>query len=101
MELKVDYDGSTARVTIVGDIDDDGANKLKAKLIVLAGQNLTEVIFDFAKVRFIGSTGIGKMLLFYKNLAAKGGRLSVINMNEDLHAMFSVIKLDKVFNISV
>jgi len=100
MELKVDYDGSTARVIIVGDIDDDGANKLKAKLVELAGQNLTEVIFDFAKVRFIGSTGIGKMLLFYKNLAAKGGRLSVVNMNEDLHTMFSVIKLDKVFNIS-
>ncbi len=100
MELNVSVDKDIAQVTIVGDIDDDGANKLKAKLLELQSKGIREAVFDFAAVRFIGSTGIGKLLLFYKALASKGGKIRIINMNSDLYTMFSVIKLDKVFNIS-
>lgn len=100
MELSVVLDNDVARVSIVGDIDDDGANKLKEKLVELQGKQITEAVFDFKEVRFIGSTGIGKLLLFYKSLASKGGRVKIINMNNDLYTMFSVIKLDKVFSIS-
>ncbi|MBW1711638.1 MAG: STAS domain-containing protein [Deltaproteobacteria bacterium] len=100
MELSVFFDGDTARLTIVGDIDDEGANKLKSKLTELQDKELSEIVFDFAGVRFIGSTGIGKLLLFYKAMSAKGGRVKIINMSNDLYTMFSVIKLDKVFSIS-
>lgn len=100
MELNVSFEENVAVLTVVGDIDDDGANKLKNKLMELQSKDLEEVVFDFAGVRFIGSTGIGKLLLFYKAMSAKGGRVKIINMNNDLYTMFTVIKLDKVFSIS-
>lgn len=100
MDLNVSVDNDIARITIIGDIDDEGASKLKTKLLELQDIDLSEAIFDFANVRFIGSTGIGKLLLFYKSMAAKGGRIRIINMNNDLLTMFGVIKLDKVFDIN-
>jgi len=100
MDLSVSLTEDTARLAIVGDIDDAGANKLKSKLMELQAKDLKEVVFDFSGVRFIGSTGIGKLLLFYKAMSAKGGKIKIVKMNNDLYTMFSVIKLDKVFNIS-
>ncbi len=100
MELNVSVDNNHALIAIVGDIDDEGATKLKEKLLELQSQPLKEAVFDFAGVKFIGSTGIGKLLLFYKAVASKGGRIKIINMNDDLLTMFSVIKLDKIFDLS-
>ena len=54
---------------------------------------------DFDEVNFIGSSGIGKLLLFYKKFTAKGGKVSIINLNKEISALFKAIKLDKLFNI--
>ena len=62
MEIKVEYNQPNARISIQGDIDDDGAAILKNKLMELQGRSLKEVIIDFSGVSYIGSTGIGKML---------------------------------------
>lgn len=100
MELTVSVDNDQARITIIGDIDDQGAAALKDKLVELQDKPIKIAVFDFAGVRFIGSTGIGKLLLFYKALASKAGKVKIINMSDDLHTMFSVIKLDKIFDLS-
>jgi len=100
MELKITLEESEAFIAVGGDIDEEGANQLKARLMELLPKNPKEVTFDFAGVSFIGSTGIGKLLLFYKALSSKGGRIKIINMSQDLLTLFNVIKLDKVFEVS-
>jgi hypothetical protein len=37
--------------------------------------------------------------LFYKNFTAKGGRISIVNLNKEITMLFKAIKLDKLFNI--
>lgn len=101
MELNVKYEQPNARITIQGDIDDDGAAILKSKLIELQGKVLKEVVIDFSGVSYIGSTGIGKLLLFYKAISQTGGTISIVNMSEDLYKMFKIVKLDKVFELNM
>ncbi len=101
MELNVKYEQPKARITIQGDIDDDGAAVLKNKLMELQGKVLNEVVIDFSGVNYIGSTGIGKLLLFYKSISQAGGVIKIINMSEDLYKMFKIVKLDKVFELSM
>ena len=55
---------------------------------------------DFAAATFTGSAGIGKLLLFYKNVASHGGQVTINNMSKDIYTMFKVVKLDKIFNMS-
>jgi hypothetical protein len=45
-------------------------------------------------------TALILMLLFYKNLAAHGGSITITNMSKDIFTMFKVVKLDKIFNIA-
>jgi anti-anti-sigma factor len=100
MELTVTPKGEQAHIEVVGSIDERGAEELKRRFLELDVSSLKEVVFDFGGVTFIGSAGIGKLLLFYKNVAAQGGRIRIENMSKDIYTMFKVVKLDKIFNIS-
>ncbi len=99
MNLKVENNGDNATVFITGNIDIPGAEDLKKTLGELTENALNSVVIDFTDVTFIGSSGIGKLLLFYKNFTAKGGSLSIVNLSDEIIALFKAIKLDKLFNI--
>jgi anti-anti-sigma factor len=73
---------------------------LKSQFNKLDLPSLGEVVFDFGKVSYIGSAGIGKFLLFYKKLALNGLNLKIINVSEDVYELLCLLKLDNVFNIS-
>ena len=100
MELTITPQQEKVAVEIVGSIDERGAEELKRRFLELDTSSVKEVAFDFSGVTFIGSAGIGKLLLFYKNLAAHGGSITIMNMNKDIFTMFKVVKLDKIFNIA-
>jgi anti-sigma B factor antagonist len=100
MEMSITPRGEQIDIQLVGSIDERGAEDLKRRFLELDVSSVKEVIFDFSGVTFIGSAGIGKLLLFYKNLATQGGKITIGNMNKDIFNMFKVVKLDKIFNIS-
>ena len=97
MKLK----GDTALISLTGSIDERGAEEIKRRFLELELSSLKEVILDFSGVSFIGSAGIGKLLLLYKNLTAHGGMIIIKNMSKDIHTMFKVVKLDKIFTLEV
>jgi anti-sigma B factor antagonist len=72
---------------------------LKKSFNQIAENNPKEVCIDFDEVNFIGSSGIGKLLLFYKKFTSKGGKVQILNLNKEIKALFKAIKLDKLFNI--
>lgn len=100
MEVIVTRDGNQARFEIKGDIDEPGAEALKKRFRELKISLLREVTFDFKEVSHIGSAGIGKLLLFYKDLALNGGKMRIENISETVYELFKVLKLDTIFSIS-
>lgn len=99
MNIKVAQEGDKTIVHLSGSIDIPGAESLKKTLNQIAEDNPAEVIIDFNEVNFIGSSGIGKLLLFYKKFTSKGGKVLIANLNKETAALFKAIKLDKLFNI--
>ncbi len=100
MEVIITRDGNQARLEIKGDIDEPGAEDLKKRFRELKISLLREVTFDFKEVSHIGSAGIGKLLLFYKDLALNGGKMGIENVSETVYELFKVLKLDTIFSIS-
>lgn len=99
MHVKITVDGKKTHMGVSGSIDIPGAERLKKSLTQVLDSDAEEVTIDFEEVNFIGSSGIGKLLLFYKNFTSKGGRISIINLNKEITMLFKAIKLDKLFNI--
>lgn len=100
MELKIVAQQDRVRIEIAGNIDERGAEELKRRFLDMDLSSLREVTLDFGGVTFIGSSGIGKLLLLYKNLSPHGGTVRIDNMSKDIYTMFKVVKLDKIFRIA-
>jgi anti-sigma B factor antagonist len=99
MDFRITSEVNSARLTVTGEIDERGAEEFKGRLQGLLGSHMKEVVIDFDGVTYIGSSGIGKLLLFYKNLAVHGGQVQVVNVQPDIHQLFRELKLDSIFTI--
>jgi len=99
VQISVTTENKKAEVTLNGSIDEQGAEQLKETFASLPVGSLTEVRVDFSGVDFIGSSGIGKLLLFYKNLAVQGGRLEAVGLSRQVYELFRELKLDTIFTV--
>ena len=81
-------------------IDEHGAEALKSRFRDLTVASLKEVVLDFKNVSHIGSAGIGKLLLFYKDLAVNDGILRVVNVSSSINELFRMLKLNTVFSVT-
>jgi len=99
MNIKVATEGSKTTVYLSGSVDIPGAESLKKVFNQIVEEPPQEVCIDFSEVNFIGSSGIGKLLLFYKKFTSNGGRVTIVNLNKEITALFKAIKLDKLFNL--
>lgn len=58
-----------------------------------------KVIFDFNRVLFMDSAGIGLVIGRYKNVASFGGKLEMINVGEKLRKIFEMSGILKIVPI--
>lgn len=98
MDIKVHQSGDAGRLEVIGDIDEKGAEIFKARLQEL--KQLKNVEIDFSHVGYIGSSGIGKLLLFYKNVTLQGGKVTISHLGTDLYNLFRELKLDTIFTMT-
>lgn len=99
MKCRTVQDGKVAHFFVEGDVDELGAQEIKARF---EGLNLTEIetmLFDFAQVTRIGSAGLGKLLLFYKKLAAVNATMTIENANAEIRGLLIELNLDTLFAI--
>ena len=83
-----------------GNIDLSNSHLMKEKFLELLGQGYTNIILDFTQVKMIDSSGLGKILLFQKELREKKGSLKIGNItSEYVDKMFRMIHLDQVVDI--
>jgi anti-anti-sigma factor len=100
VELTIQQDGDSVRFEIEGIIDELGAESLKDRFKELKIETVKELVLDFANVGYIGSAGVGKLLMFYKELSANGGKLRIENASGIVEELLTITRMDTVFNVS-
>ena len=85
------------RIVLEGEIDECGAEEVKTVFREVALTAPQTVAVDFAAVTHIGSAGIGRLLVFYKDLAIHGARLSLVRVPPPLFHLFREMRLDTIF----
>ena len=88
------------RLLLAGSINEQGAEVLKSHLDSITPDNTRTVELDCNQVDHFGSSGIGKLLVFYKRFTGGGGEMSVINLPSPIHDMFLELKLDTLFSVN-
>lgn len=100
MKISIANEAGKVIITVDGDINEKGSEELKNTFTQLQTAPTPYVVLNLSGVSQIGSSGIGKILLFYKNLAIKNSQLEVIGLSPLLFELFHELKLDSLFSIA-
>ncbi len=100
MEINDKLSEGTITIALSGLIDEKGAEQLKEKLTSLKTSKPDKIILNFTNVSHIGSAGIGKLLLLYKDVAMYGGNITITGLSSELKTIFVNLKLDTVFTLN-
>jgi anti-sigma B factor antagonist len=57
------------------------------------------VVFNFAEVAYIDSSGIGELVAACTSIINQGGSVKLLNLNERVRTVFNMTKLHTVFPI--
>lgn len=80
-------------------LNTQNSEELKAILNELYVKGNKNIDLDLSKVKATNSSGIGKILFFYKKLNEEGGCLAIKSISENLKETFQLLRMDKLFKI--
>jgi anti-anti-sigma factor len=101
MDIELDKKGDSLKIVIDGNIDTDGGHKLAVSLQeAMDMDGIKSVVFDLTTVRTITSSGIGKIMNFFKFIDGKKSSMSVKGISDQLYKQFMEIHLDRIFPIT-
>lgn len=97
VEVLTDHDPMTIRLS--GRLDETGAERLNKILEGIDPADHELVVFDFQGVNYISSSGLGKILMFYKRALTVGHRISIVNASGSVMEMLRLTRLDSLFEV--
>nr|WP_200810728.1 anti-sigma F factor antagonist [Garciella nitratireducens] len=96
MNLKIDKE--TLIVQIRGELDHHTAEEIRDKIdYELENGKIKNILFDFSKLSFMDSSGIGVLMGRYKKISQRNGQAGVFNVNPQIRRVFEISGLLRIF----
>ncbi|MGE0085402.1 MAG: STAS domain-containing protein [Desulfococcaceae bacterium] len=77
------------RISISGSVDEPGAQEMENFFENPDILSAEQVILDFREVGYIGSAGVGTLLLLYKKIAPGNGEVIIENIPPDIYRLLA------------
>ena len=90
---------STIIVSVTGDLDLWNAPALEQRLRRCLDQGSQWVVVDLSDAAFLDSSGLGALTNSKRRIERKGGRLVVINTDDQMRRVFELTGLMRVLNV--
>ncbi|MBI4977671.1 MAG: STAS domain-containing protein [Spirochaetes bacterium] len=98
--MDVKKTGTHTVLVLDGDLtSDDMILAFKAKMQELIDGDHIHIVLDFVNVHILNSSGIGKVLLFYKKLKEKNGSMSFVHLSPSIEDLFDKLMFLNLFKI--
>ena len=97
IDIKVHPGGLTA--SLIGRLDTPSAVKAQQDIVPLLENADKEIILDCKQLQYISSSGLRLFLAIRKEVAAKGGKVIVENISEDIKKVFMMTGFIQLFEM--
>ena len=101
--MEIDYveDEKTLCIKIIDEIDHHFADKIKRRIDNEITRYMPrKTIFDFSRVSFMDSAGIGMIIGRYKMMKLIGGSLEIQNVNENAKRILEMSGIMKIIRVA-
>jgi stage II sporulation protein AA (anti-sigma F factor antagonist) len=100
LQVKFSNRGSTLIVGIIGELDHHSAEYVREKIDSEIMKSTTKnVIFDFSKVSFMDSSGIGVVMGRYKNIQKLNGKAVIVSVSDQIKRIFDMSGLFRIMPV--
>ncbi|MCP4345191.1 MAG: SpoIIE family protein phosphatase [Desulfobacterales bacterium] len=100
MKITVNREKDHTCFVINGEIDEEGADILDKCFRELDRSSLDQLVLDFKEVHYIGSAGIGQLILLYKEVATAGAEMRIKNTAKDIYDLLLEVNINTVMEVS-
>lgn len=91
--------GTPIVATLTGRLDTAAAAQITNDFLSLAQYADSHIILDCAALEYIASSGLRLLLGLRKEVAAKGGKLQIRSINNDIRQVFAMTGFISLFEI--
>lgn len=98
-EIGTELAGDLGRVTVTGEVDLVEAQRLQRAVLDLVDGGARELVVDLSGVSFMGSTGLGALVVGHNRLLEEGGSLTLRNPSKAVRRVLEITSLDQVLPI--
>ncbi|WP_433128952.1 STAS domain-containing protein [Micromonospora sp. CA-240977] len=86
-------------VEVAGDLDMSTTPELRDQLRQLVENGVQTVVVDLTGVGFMDSSGLGALVVAYKDLRERGGSLALAGVDRSVRTVFSITSVDRVIDL--
>ncbi len=101
MSIELDFKDNAAILKIDGFLNSDNVEVMQQKLNEVLQSDVKQLDLDLFECKNISSTGVGKLLMFYKDFIGKGGEIEVVRCSNTVYDLFSMLKLNQLFTVNL
>ncbi|MCR5503795.1 MAG: STAS domain-containing protein [Lachnospiraceae bacterium] len=98
MTITETRNGDVIQLAVEGRVDTNTSPELQDR-ILQAFQKGNQLVMDFTELDYISSAGLRALLLGHKTANSKGGKMTVINANDDVLEIFEDTGFSDIFII--
>ncbi len=102
-KIKVEYGIGTTFVTLNAEkiLEERQIKELNDSIMPVIEKNKDgKLIVNFRNVQFMSSSLLGLLVKVHKRVCEQGGHLQLINIDSNIHKVFEITRLAKVFDIA-
>jgi len=100
LQVKFTSKGATLVVTIIGELDHHSAEYIRQKIDSEIIKSTTKnIIFDFSKLEFMDSSGIGVIMGRFRNIQKLNGKMAAVNVSSRIQRILDMSWLSKILPV--
>lgn len=99
MNLATQQQGNVQIISVAGALDASTSEDFKVYVNGLIERDHDHLVVDLSAIPFMDSSGLGALVSLFKRVRARGGDLKLAAANDTVHKVFTLTRLDRVFDL--
>ncbi len=91
--------GTATVVALAGEVDLHHTPDVHRALVDACQEQPKKLVVNLKSVTYLDSSGIGTLVEVFRRVNGYGGKLVLCGLNERVHSVFEITKLDRFFKI--
>lgn len=100
-KASVDETTFICKISLINKLDQENSAELEYLTTILIKGGLRKILFDMDELRYIDSSGIGRIINLTKNIRTLKGNVTIARCSSNIQDVFKLVQIEKFIKIFI